>query len=227
MHELGDMETYAYGMWPAALVSIGIFVFFVLSYLKPRKRSEWHSMGTYTAFVVALFTEMYGYPLTIYILTSLLGSQYPALNPFSHINGHLWVVLAGGSTIVWQIVMLVSNVAMFGGLFIMGKAWKQIYRAKGELVTTGLYRWVRHPQYSALFLITVGMLTQWPTLVTAAMWPVLMFMYYRLARKEEKEMETNFGEEYLAYRHRVPMFLPRFAKVSPLSRLEVRGDEGR
>src|SRR3990172_8040402 len=112
MHGLTDLETYAYGMWPAALISIGIFVFFVLSYLKPKKRREWQSMGTYSAFVVALFTEMYGFPLTIYILTSVLGSQYPVLNPFNHINGYLWVVLAGGSTLVWIIVMVVSNVAM-------------------------------------------------------------------------------------------------------------------
>ncbi len=221
MHGLGDIETYAYGMWPVALVSIGIFIFFTLSYLKPKKRWEWRSMGAFSAFVVALFTEMYGFPLTIYILTSVLGSQYPVLNPFSHINGHLWVTLAGGSMTVWVIVMLVSNVAMFGGLIIMGRAWKQLHRAGGELTATGLYRRVRHPQYSALFLITVGMLIQWPTLVTAAMWPVLMFMYYRLARREEKEMETRFGEKYLSYRRLVPMFLPRLAKPSPLTSLEV------
>ena len=221
MHGFGDMETFAYGMWPAVLVSIGIFIFFVSSYLKPKKRWEWQSMGTYSAFVVALFTEMYGFPLTIYILTSVLGSQYPVLNPFSHINGHLWVTLAGGSTTVWVIVMLVSNAAMFGGLFIMGKAWKQIHRANGELITTGLYRWVRHPQYSALFLITVGMLIQWPTIITAVMWPVLMFMYYRLARREEKEMETRFGEKYAAYKRRVPMFLLRLTKASPLTSLEI------
>ncbi|MDZ4246126.1 MAG: isoprenylcysteine carboxylmethyltransferase family protein, partial [Dehalococcoidia bacterium] len=112
---------------------------------------------------------------------------------------------------VWIIVMLVSNVAMFGGLFIMGKAWKQIHRANGELITTGLYRRVRHPQYSALFLITVGMLIQWPTLVTAAMWPVLIFMYYRLALREEKEMEIRFVDKYIPYRMRVPMFWPRLA----------------
>ncbi len=211
-------ESYAYGMWPVAAVSIGIFIFFVLSYIKPKKRWEWHSMGTYSAFVVALFTEMYGFPLTIYILTSTLGSKYPVIDPFTHINGHLWVTLAGGSTLVWVLVMVVSNAAMFGGLIIMGRAWKQIHRAKGELVTSGLYNRVRHPQYFALILITIGMLIQWPTLVTAAMWPVLMFMYYRLARREEKEMEDHFGDEYVTYRRQVPMFLPRLVSVSPAVR---------
>jgi len=198
-------------MWPAAAISIGIFIFFTLSYLKPKKRREWRSMGTFSAFTVALFTEMYGFPLTIYILTSTLGSRYPVLNPFTHINGHLWVALAGGSISVWVLVMIVSNAAMFGGLVVMGKAWKQIHKANGGLVTSGLYGRVRHPQYFALFLITVGMLIQWPTIVTAAMWPILMFMYYRLARREEKEMEKHFGEEYMLYKHQVPMFLPRLS----------------
>ncbi len=207
-------EAYAYGMWPVAAVSIGIFIFFTLSYIKPKKRWEWRSMGTYSAFVVALFTEMYGFPLTIYILTSTLGSRYPVIDPFTHINGHLWVALAGGSPAVWVLVMLVSNVAMFGGLIIMGRAWKQIHKASGKLVTSGLYSRVRHPQYFALFLITVGMFIQWPTIITAAMWPVLMFMYYRLARREEKEMETNFGDQYATYRRQVPMFFPRLSLAS-------------
>ncbi len=201
-------ESYAYGMWPVAAISAGIFIFFTLSYLKPKKRWEWRSMGAFSAFVVALFTEMYGVPLTIYILTSTLGSQYPVIDPFTHINGHLWVALAGGSMYVWGLVMLLSWAAMLGGLMIMGRAWKLIHRAKGDLVTSGLYRRVRHPQYFGLFLITVGMLIQWPTIITAAMWPILMLMYYRLARREEKEIETKFEGRYTEYKQRVPMFIP-------------------
>ena len=214
MHGLDGMESYAYGMWPAAVISIGIFIFFTLSYLKPKKRWEWRSMGAFSAFVVALFTEMYGIPLTIYILTSTLGSRYPVIDPFTHVNGHLWVALAGGSIYVWGLVMLVSNGAMLGGLIIMGKAWQQITLSNGALVTSRLYARVRHPQYFALFLITVGMLIQWPTIITAAMWPILMLMYYRLALREEKEMESLFGDQYVRYRQRVPMFWPRLATAS-------------
>ena len=178
-------------------------------------------MGAFSAFTVALFTEMYGFPLTIYILTSILGSRYPVIDPFTHINGHLWVTLAGGSTSVWVLVMLVSNAAMFGGLILMGRAWKQIHKANGELVTSGLYGRVRHPQYFALFLITVGMLIQWPTIITAAMWPILMLMYYRLARREEREMESHFGEQYVTYRRQVPMFWPRLAMASQTAKVEA------
>ena len=215
------MESYAYGMWPAAAISVGIFIFFTLSYLRPKKRWEWRSMGAFSAFVVALFTEMYGFPLTIYILTSTLGSRYPVIDPFTHVNGHLWVALAGGSMYVWGLVMLLSWAAIIGGLVIMSKAWKQIHGAKGELVTSGLYGRVRHPQYLGLFLITVGMLIQWPTIITAAMWPILMFMYYRLTRREEKEMGSRFGDQYVIYRQQVPMFWPRLATASWTTKAET------
>jgi len=207
-------ELYAYGMWPFVVINTAIFIFFVLSYLKPKRRREWRSMGAFSAFTVALFTEMYGFPLTIYLLTSTLGSRYPVIDPFTHINGHLWVALSGGSTAMWGFVMLLSWSAMIGGLVIMGKAWKQIHKANGELVTSGLYRLVRHPQYFGLFLITVGFLIQWPTIITAAMWPILMLTYYRLARREEKEIESRFGDQYVTYRQQVPMFCPRLTTAS-------------
>lgn len=99
----------------------------------------------------------------------------------------------------------------------MGRAWNQIHKANGELVTSGIYDRVRHPQYFGLFLVTVGMLIQWPTIITAVMWPILMFMYYRLARREEKEMESRFGDKYVHYRRNVPMFIPRLAATSPVT----------
>ncbi len=207
-------ESYAYGLWLAVVINAGIFLFFALSFLKPRKRWEWRSMGAFSAFVVALFTEMYGFPLSIYIIISMLGRKYPVTNPFSHINGNLWAVFSGGSMYVSGLLMLLGGAVMLAGLIIMGKAWRQIHKANGEMVTSGLYRLVRHPQYSALFLIMIGMLIQWPTIITAAMWPILMLMYYRLARKEEKEMESRFGDQYVTYRQQVPMFWPWLATAS-------------
>ena len=207
-------ESYAYGMWLFVAINAGIFIFFALSYLRPKRRWEWRSLGAFSAFTVALFTEMYGFPLSIYVLTSVLGSRYPVTNPFTHVNGNLWAVFMGGSDYVSGFFMFLGSVAMIAGLVVMGKAWKQIHAAKGNLVTAGLYSRVRHPQYFGLFLITVGMFIQWPTIVTVAMWPILMFMYYRLARREEKEMETQFGDQYATYRRQVPMFLPRLALAS-------------
>jgi len=205
----GDGIPFGYGLWSLVAVNAALFIFFVLSFLAPVKRREWRSFGVFSAFVIALFTEMYGFPLTIYLLTAVLGSRYPALNPFSHASGHLWITFLGGGAWMSVLIHLVSNGLMLWGLLLMGAGWRQIHRATGALVTDGVYAWVRHPQYAGLFLITVGMLVQWPTIVTGATWPVLMVVYYRLARREEREAEARYGEAYRAYRARVPMFVPR------------------
>ena len=205
----GQEIQYGYGFWSLVVVNAAIFVLLALSFLTPVQRREWRSFGVFTAFVVALFTEMYGIPLTIYVLTAVLGSRYPALNPFSHASGHLWITLFGGGAWMSGVIHLVSNALMGGGLLLMWAGWRKIHQARGELVTDGVYARVRHPQYAGLFLITVGMLVQWPTIITIATWPLLLTVYYRLARREERDAEARFGEDYRVYRGRVPMFVPR------------------
>ncbi|MBI5286081.1 MAG: isoprenylcysteine carboxylmethyltransferase family protein [Deltaproteobacteria bacterium] len=204
----GESISYAYGFWSLVVVNVALFVFFILSFLTPVKKREWRSMGVTIAFFVALFTEMYGFPLTIYILTVILGSQYPALNPFSHASGHLWLTFFGGGAFMMTIIHIISNGLTIIGFAIMWKGWKLIHGAKGGLVKEGPYAYVRHPQYSGLFLIMIGMLIQWPTIITALMFPVLVFVYYRLSKKEEEEMIKQFGDEYRQYMERVPMFTP-------------------
>jgi protein-S-isoprenylcysteine O-methyltransferase Ste14 len=206
----GEDISYGYRFWSLVVFNAAFFVVFTLSFLTPLRRREWRSFGVYSAFIVALFTEMYGFPLTIYVLTSVLGSRYPALNPFSHASGHLWVALFGGGAAMMSAIHLVSNGLMFGGLAIMASGWHRIHAGRGALVTEGIYRLVRHPQYSGLFAITIGLLIQWPTIVTALTWPVLVLMYVRLAHREEAEAALLFGEAYRVYAERVPRFLPRF-----------------
>src|SRR3990172_7600490 len=205
----GEEITWGYGFWSLVVVNAAIFVLFALSFLAPVRRREWRSFGVFTAFVVALFTEMYGFPLTIYVLTAILGSRYPALIPFSHASGHLWITLLGGGPWMSAVIHLVSNGLMLAGLLLMGVGWYRIHRARGELVTDGVYAWVRHPQYAGLFLITIGMLVQWPTIMTVLTWPVLLVVYRRLAGREEREAEIRFGEAYARYKATVPMFFPR------------------
>jgi protein-S-isoprenylcysteine O-methyltransferase Ste14 len=207
-----DLGSYAYGYWSLVAINAGLFVFFILSFLAPVKKREWRSMGIATAFFVALFTEMYGFPLTIYLLTAWLGSRYPALNPFSHASGHLWVTLVGGGNATLWTVHLVSNGLAVAGFVLMWAGWKRIHGAKGDLVTEGPYRHLRHPQYAGLLLVTVGMLIQWPTVLTVLMWPVLAVVYGRLAKREEREMEAQFGEAYRQYRAVTPAFLPRLTQ---------------
>jgi protein-S-isoprenylcysteine O-methyltransferase Ste14 len=206
----GEDIPYAYGFWFLVIVNVGLFVFFILSFLTPLKKREWRSMGITLAFFVALFTEMYGFPLTIYVLTGILGSKYPALNPFSHASGHLWLTFLGGGATMMTIIHIISNAIVFIGFIIMWKGWKLIHKAKSGLVTDGLYTYIRHPQYSGLFLVMIGMLIQWPTIITALMFPILVFVYYRLSKREESDMIKIFGGEYKKYIERTPMFIPMF-----------------
>jgi len=210
-----EAGAYAYGMWPVVVFNIFLFLFFVSSFLGPQKKFDWRSMGAFTAFIVALFTEMYGFPLSIYLLSSWMGESYPVLNPFTHAHGHLWLVFLGlaDSPTAMTILHLVSNLLIFLGLFIMQSGWTLIHASQGKrLVTEGIYAYIRHPQYSGIFLITIGFLLQWPTIVTLLMWPVLLVAYYRLAMKEERVVEEQFGKVFEDYKKRVPAFIPRFGK---------------
>ena len=211
-----ELGNYAYGMWTVVIFNVILFLFFVLSFIKPKTNIEWRSMGAFAAFIVALFTEMYGFPLTIYFLSSWMGKSYPVLNPFSHSHGHLWLVLLGlaDSKIAMTVLHILTNVMIFYGLYIMQNGWILIHAAKGKhLVTDGIYAHVRHPQYSGLFLITLGFLIQWPSILTIIMWPILIFTYYRLAMKEERDVEAIFGKQYEEYRKKVPAFVPKWGGV--------------
>ncbi len=217
---------YAYGMWIVAAFNIGIFLFFILSFLKPRGGQEWRSMGVVVAFLVALFGEMYGFPLTIYLLTGLLGDAYPVLQPFNHKFGHLWVVLFGGSDLAWAVVMGLSLVLLIMGYMLLSKGWTQIHAAHGGLVTDGVYAYARHPQYTGLFLIITGFLVQWPTLLTVLMAPFLIYAYVRLAKREEQRAEEEFGEAYREYAHKTPAFFPPLRQWKAFLTVQVRNREG-
>lgn len=201
----------AYGLWFLAAVNAAVFIIFALSFVKPQTPRDWRSFGAFSAFLVALFAEMYGFPLTIYLLSGWLQSAYPGIDWFSHDAGHLPEMLFG-----WKAnphfgpFHILSFVLIGGGFWLLSAAWPVLFAAQraGRLATTGPYARMRHPQYAGFVLILTGFLVQWPTILTLAMYPVLIWMYLRLARTEEREARARFGAEYDAWAARVPAFLP-------------------
>jgi protein-S-isoprenylcysteine O-methyltransferase Ste14 len=205
-------DSPAYDLWALVVLNSAVFILFAFSFVKPRTGRVWRSFGAFSAFIVALFVEMYGFPLTIYLLSGWLGSRYPTLDPFSHDAGDLWSTLLGlKGNPHFGLLHLASNLLVMAGFFLIATAWSVLHAAQraGRPATTGPYARVRHPQYLGFIAIMVGFLLQWPTLLTLLMFPVLVVMYVRLARAEEREALATFGEAYARYMAAVPAWLPR------------------
>lgn len=213
------MNSSEYGLWSLVIINSLVFIIFAASFAKPRSARDWRSFGAFSAFLVALFTEMYGFPLTIYLLSGWLSTQFPTVDWLAHDSGHLLEMMFG-----WQSnphfgpFHLISTVLIGLGFWLLSVAWKVLYQAQRTqtLATTGAYARIRHPQYVGFVLIMLGFLFQWPTLLTLAMFPILLFMYSRLARREERDALAEFGEQYARYRERVPAFIPRWPSTQPL-----------
>ncbi len=215
-------EGYAYGHWGLVITMVLVSLFFIAMFVPLRTRLSKRSGGALAAFLVALFAEMYGFPLTIYLLAHFVGIQIP----FDHISGHLlgdlitYLGLGNG----WFIVMLVSDVLLIAGIWLIIAGWERVYHSEGKLVTDGIYAYMRHPQYTGIFIITLAFMIQWPTFPTLILWPFVFWMYYRLARQEEKDVLEKYPDEYRRYMNRTPMFFPRLFRRSPPEHSDSRSD---
>jgi protein-S-isoprenylcysteine O-methyltransferase Ste14 len=211
------MLTFDYGFWDLVVINSLIFIVFAFSFFRPKNLRDWRTFGAFAAFIIALFTEMYGLPLSIFLVSGVLQSKFPESNLLSHDSGHLWYVLFGfeGDPHA-NPIHIASNLMLLLGFILLGTAWVVLHNAQKKqlLAKTGLYAWVRHPQYIAFALIMFSFLLMWPTFPTLLMFPFLLFMYFRLAKKEEKIALNEFSEEYQQYKLKTPAFWPRLKNIS-------------
>jgi len=163
----------------------------LLPYRRPTKHI-WKSQGTFIAFTIALMTEMFGWPLLIFIISPFI--EVPVLaRKYFQVIGH-WPTTVGAAISIGGIILIV-----FG--------WAKIHKAQG-LVTTGIYRFMRYPQYTGIFLFTFGWIVHYPSFITLLFWPILILAYIWLARQEEKQAIEEFGEHYLFYATHTKRFIP-------------------
>lgn len=219
------MNGDAYGLWSLALINAAVFILFAASFARPRTSRDWRSFGAFSAFIVALFAEMYGFPLTIYLASGWLAARFPGVDFFSHEAGHLWHTLFGWEGDPHFDPLHVASFALIGaGFWLLAAAWPVLYSAQrsGSLAMTGPYAHLRHPQYAAFLLIMTGFLLQWPTLVTLAMYPVLAVVYLRLVQAEETDALRTFGVAYEEYARRTPRWIPRLRAPRAAERGVVR-----
>ena len=200
---------HAYGHWSLVIASVLLVFFIVFKYIPVRTRFEKRSGGMLATFIIALFTEMYGFPLTIYLLSTRFGIEIPFTHKYGHLLAYFLTYIGLDILYGWALVMIISNVMIIIGIIWISKGWEQVHSSGGEFVTTGIYARMRHPQYSGIILAATGFLIQWPTLLTLILFPFVIRMYYRLAMREEKDVEDKFEDEYRDYRGRVPAFVPK------------------
>lgn len=197
------MQSHFYNWFGVIFFSVIYLV--ILLFIPFYKKMDKKPIGTYIAFVLAFAIEMHGIPFSMYVISWVVGSNLP--------EGVLW-----GHTlfpIIGYWGMYINITCAVIALCLILSGWYQIYKnywskehGTGQLVTAGIYHYIRHPQYTGLLLLSLGMLIEWATLPLLILFPVMVMLYVRLAKREERDMLAEFGEAYADYRSRTKMFLP-------------------
>jgi len=193
-------------VWGGAAISIVLVSWGFYRLVLPKGAREWARAGLVQAFIIAFYAEMYGFPVTVYLLTRIFNVDVGS----NFWDGNLWVYLTGTQWAMRASMTVGYTVVVFG-IMLMIAGWREVYRAtkKARIATGGPYALMRHPQYAGVFLALFGEgVVHWPTLFSLTAFPIIVAAYSLLARKEEQRMTERFGNKYREYQQRVPMFWP-------------------
>lgn len=193
-------------VWGGAAISIALASWGFYRLVSPKAAREWARAGLVQAFIIAFYAEMYGFPITVYLLTRIFNLDVGS----NFWDGNLWVYLKGTQWAM-RASMTVGYTVVVVGIMLMIAGWREVYRAtkKTRITTGGPYALMRHPQYTGIFLALFGEgVVHWPTLFSLTAFPIIVAAYSLLARKEEQQMTEIFGKKYREYQQRVPMFWP-------------------
>jgi protein-S-isoprenylcysteine O-methyltransferase Ste14 len=196
-------------------------LFFMLFFLKGiQGKGKWRQRGMITGFIVALFTEMWGFPLSLFVISVLAGDGGL---PYQFDN--LWYFftqprIPGDVAFTNMPLAFFAEYAVARGITLLSilpiiYGWFTLKRNLDKgLVRIGPYVYSRNPQYIGFILFIVGMVLYWPTLITIPMGCVLSVAYIKLALKEENELKQRFKGTYQAYFQEVPRFVGKdFQKI--------------
>lgn len=206
MHDTTGFAAH-YGHWGLVIIIVVVVTWLLYRYVAPKSWREWAGAGIVQAFIIALYAEMYGFPLTIYLLTGFLGVDIP----LNSMPGHLWAALLGYGMVGGMIEMLLGGAFILLGILLVIAGWRAVYQARKEnrFTREGPYAVIRHAQYTGIMLAVFGQIIHWPTIITLALFPIIVLVYVRLAMREEKQMIAQFGTAYQNYMREVPRFFPR------------------
>jgi protein-S-isoprenylcysteine O-methyltransferase Ste14 len=198
------------------------------------KRSDNHMSKRFAAISAIFLSFIVGLEIVI-MISPFAFFFYAAFNPFL-------LALNQSSTTRWltafflphmvvppnealTIVRILGSVFFVGGTLIFLVCAAQVYIGKllkKGVATKGFYTIIRHPQYLGLGLAALGLAIMWPRFLTLTLFAIMLFLYYLLAKDEERRMTNRFGESYIAYMSRTGMFLPRVIEKALTGNLETQ-----
>ncbi len=192
------------------------------------KRTFWAVSAFY--FLIAFEFFYMATPFALYFY-SVYGPGLSILNRFSSLGWlesfflpHLSIDTSSFLLNIRVEIGIALSVIGFAG-FCVGAVQTYYHKlARKGVVTKGLYRIIRHPQYASLILCSFGILLLWPRYLVLVLSIAMLFAYYFLARLEEKECIEKYGSKYIEYLGRTYMFFP--IKLPSKIRISILPDRG-